>query len=107
MCLDAAAARVSGCCADAASPAASDANLAGAILSSARLGGATIKNADFSGVIIRKARRVVGEHRYGTPDVPPSSLIAQDILEKVCDLPTANGTNPVTQVDTRESLMCP
>ena len=58
--------------------------MSGAILSSARLGGATIKNADFSGVILRK-----------------------DILEKVCNLPTASGTNPVTQADTRESLMCP
>ena len=60
------------------------ANLAGAILSSARLGGANIKDADFSGVILRK-----------------------DILDKVCALPSAGGTNPRTGVDTRESLMCP
>jgi uncharacterized protein YjbI with pentapeptide repeats len=55
-----------------------------AILSSARLDGAVVTNADFSNVILRS-----------------------DILAKVCANATTSGTNPVTGVDTRESLMCP
>ena len=59
-----------------------DVNMTNAILSSARLEGAIVTNADFSNVILRS-----------------------DILAKVCA--NASGTNPVTGVDTRESLMCP
>jgi hypothetical protein len=32
---------------------------------------------------------------------------AQDILDRVCALPSATGTNAKTGADTRESLFCP
>jgi hypothetical protein len=61
-----------------------DAIAAGAYFSSSILDVGSIENVDFTDA-----------------QLPPK------VLAQLCSRDDAKGTNPVTQVDTRESLMCP
>ncbi|MEW5319809.1 MAG: hypothetical protein WDW38_010935 [Sanguina aurantia] len=58
--------------------------LSGAFVNNAQFKNTNITNTDWSDVVFRK-----------------------DMLTYLCKLPTANGVNPVTGNDTRETMMCP
>jgi len=90
------------------------ADLSKADLTGADLTGGSLENAKLEGAVLTNAILVNGYTGVGFEKVKSienvdftDAQIRPDILTKLCKRPDATGTNPVTEVDTRESLGCP
>lgn len=83
------------------------ANFSGANLSNADLESANFEDADFSNAILSGAfvNNAQWKHVKITGSDWSDVVLRKDVQKYLCSL--ADGENPVTGVDTRESLMCP
>ena len=86
-----------------------DADFTGANLRYADLESADLEGANLSGAVLEGAmltntqfKKLVSIEGADFTD----ALIRRDVQKGLCALPTAKGVNPVTGVDTRESLVC-
>lgn len=78
-------------------------NLRGADLESADLEGADLSNAVLEGAMLTNTQFKLIKSIEGADFT--DALIRKDIMMGLCKI--ASGTNPITGVDTRESLNCP
>jgi len=86
-------------------------NFEGADMTLANIEMAQFNRANFKNAIL-KEMYVSGATLFeGVKDIEGSDWtdteLRKDQKKYLCNHPTAKGTNPVTGVDTRESLMCP
>lgn len=91
------------------------ADLKGADFTGASAAGTSFESADLEGTVFKNAVLTSAYFTSSTIDQAESiegadfsdAIFSPKMEKKLCALPSAKGTNPVTGVETRDSLFCP
>lgn len=82
-----------------------DANLSGSTIERAILKNSVLHNTILNGAYLTES--VLEAKDISNADFSDALIVPATAIRALCDRPDASGVNPVTQVPTRESLMCP